>query len=384
MYTDKHEVVKALQEGSYNFKVIKKIDGLVYTKLLFITQKSKSKYFLGYIKYYIKDGNLFYKDLYLRVDRVFFLEVANITIEDSDRFNLLESIVGKRQFTMSDKDINCYLIDYSIDINWIKELSKDDKEELKKDKKRYFYHKGYGKNINFYEIYFLEKDGFYYTLLIQNNVASSNLEVKEFIVELSSEDFEEIIKLNSKDEKVNSIFEKIGKNYINSFEFKELKDVNEDEVKDVILKDIVDGEKEKDDLITISFQDSPLKSKESELNEKFSKLNKMSIQILKEPFDSEDINSLAYSLKGYTEVLKIEPNVSNLQNSLIKLYENIFLSKNLEDIFANQKFIEALVEIVEILEEWQDSIFNNKYDFMINFMLGELVEKIDYMNSYFK
>ena len=197
------EIVKSLQENSFDFKISKRKKYRDCTHTLSIVQKSKSKYFMGYIKFYLDGQSIYYKDLYLRVDKMFFLEIANITIDDGHRFHLLKTILGKRQFALSDSEINCYLIDYSIDVNWLKELKKGDLGKLKEDKSRYFYHKGNGKNINFYEIFFLEKNKTYYTLLIQNNVAHSKLEVKEFIVQLTKDDFDKITDLSSKDEKAN-------------------------------------------------------------------------------------------------------------------------------------------------------------------------------------
>ncbi len=376
------EIVKSLQDDSFDFKISKREKNIDCTHILSIVQKSKSKYYMGYLKFYKNTKNIYYKDLYLRVDKIFFLEIANITIDDEYRFHLLKTILGKRQFSLSDNEINCYLIDYSININWLKELKKGQLGKLKEDKSKYFYHKGDGKNINFYEIFFLEKNGIYYTLLIQNNVAYSRLEVKEFIVQLSKQDFEKITNLSSKDEKVNTIFEKIGDNYINSHEFKELKNNNLD-IKKQILNHTIKNENLSKNL-QVTFKDSELKDKQELLNSSFSKLNKISIKILKEPFDIKNINTLALYLKEYSEILSIDINISNLEEVIAKLSENIFLSKNLQEIFKNKNAIENIVEMVELIEECQDSILNSKYDFMINFMIGDLIEKIEYINSKFE
>ena len=150
-----------------------------------------------------------------------------------------------------------------------------------------------------------------------------------------------------------------------------------------ILSHIIENEDLSKNL-QVTFKDSELKDKQELLNSSFSKLNEISIKILKEPFDSKNINTLALCLKEYSEVLNIDTNLSNLEEVIVKLSENIFLSKNLREIFKSQNCIESLVEMVELIEECQDAILNSKYDFMINFMIGDLIEKIEYINSKFE
>ena len=134
----------------------------------------------------------------------------------------------------------------------------------------------------------------------------------------------------------------------------------------------------------MTFKDSELKDNKELLNDTFSKLHTISIKILKEPFSTQKINTLALFLKEYSEVLSIDTNLSNLQEAIEKLSEHIFLSKELREIFANQSCIEGIIEMVELLEETQEAILNSKYDFIISFMIGDLVEKIEYLNSKFE
>ncbi|MDQ7068220.1 MAG: hypothetical protein Q9M40_09795 [Sulfurimonas sp.] len=89
-----------------------------YQNILYLSYENNSKHFVQLIQYHENsDNSIDLRHISIKVDRSYFLEIANVCISDRDRRRHFFSTLGKRRFGASNKHLDCYFTHTSYDEN---------------------------------------------------------------------------------------------------------------------------------------------------------------------------------------------------------------------------------------------------------------------------
>jgi len=206
--------------------------------IISITEEEEKKHYLQFMQYKTDDNSLMsYRQVNIKVDRAYYLEIANIAIDDRLRRRKIFTLLGKRRFGFSDRLIDTYFIS--------KDLHQQDVlEGYKAIKKEHYDPIIFEKvvhNLNKYEAFAFEVKNRYFVHMFQANVSKRKTIHKIFLVELTEIGYLFLNSLDSSEQKIDYIFNKIGKIYFKSLNEERLQIDNsvaklEESVKTVISK----------------------------------------------------------------------------------------------------------------------------------------------------
>ncbi len=189
--------------------------------ILYISEENASKHFAQYIQYQKNDDTtISLRQVNIKVDRAYYLEIANICIDDRERRRHLFSTLGKRRFGATNRHLDTYFTSCNI----------DEKEVFSK----YINHYEYSQfdpcyvekteyATNKYRVFIEKESSSYLVFLDQLNVSSRKKVHKIFCVEITQSELDFYNEINSKKQKVNYLFNKIGKIHFKSLESEKLK-----------------------------------------------------------------------------------------------------------------------------------------------------------------
>jgi len=87
-----------------------------YENILHINDENNSKHFVQFIQYQENDDNsIDVRHISIKVDRPYFLEIANVCITNRERRRHFFSTLGKRRFGASNKHLDCYFTHTTFD-----------------------------------------------------------------------------------------------------------------------------------------------------------------------------------------------------------------------------------------------------------------------------
>lgn len=187
--------------------------------IIVITQEEGIRHYVQYIQYWSENNTVYSRQVNTKVDRSYYLEVANIAIDDIARRRYVFSILGKRRFGANNKKSDYYLLNKNFDIEKINLACK--KNNLKYDDDSYTEKTNYSSNT--YKTLPLSIGDSYFVILNQLNCSKRKKLHKNYYVELSKDDFKYYGEISSLMLKVNYIFNKIGKIYFKSLSAHEIK-----------------------------------------------------------------------------------------------------------------------------------------------------------------
>ncbi len=191
----------------------------LYENILYLSEVNSSKYFVQYLQYSDDENtSIDVKHISIKVDRPYFLEMANICIDERERRRHFFSILGKRRFGASNKHFNCHLFYNSTDEKSLlkKYIAHYEYQEFKpiyKETTKY--------STNKYRVYIEHLDDLHVIFLDQLNTTSRRKIHKVFYTDITNDELDLYNELVSPLHKIDYIFNKIGKNY-----FKSLKTIN--------------------------------------------------------------------------------------------------------------------------------------------------------------
>jgi hypothetical protein len=207
--------------NSFIFKVTSNsVKGEQYQNILYLNDENNSKHFVQYIQYYENDDSIDLRHMSIQMDRSYFLEIANVCINNSERKRLFFSTLGKRRFGASNKHLDCYITH--------KEL--DEKLLLKQYLNHYeftefepFYRETTKYSTNKYRVYIKQDQELHIVFLDQLNISARKKIHKIFCTDITSDDLDLYNSMTTPLQKINYLFNKIGKNHFRSLEKTHLK-----------------------------------------------------------------------------------------------------------------------------------------------------------------
>lgn len=200
---------------TFKFKTIDSSDeSKSFNNIISIVEEDNKKHHVNYIQYQsIDEHNILSRKISVSLDRLYFLEVANIAIDDIERRKRLFTVLGKRCFGLNDNKIDPYFIDS--DLNYMAISNFILKSNLRETVKPILYEL-ITHNTNRYEAYPFEFDNKYFVALKQTNISPRKTFEKTFLVQLRMSEYEKLLRFRTNELKIEFIFNAIGKIYFKS------------------------------------------------------------------------------------------------------------------------------------------------------------------------
>lgn len=205
---------------SHTFSFTIPSEDLPLKNIIYISEENATKHYVQYIQYQESDNiSIELRHINLKVDRNYYLEMANICLNDRGRRRHLFATLGKRRFGASNKHFDAYMLDTTLNeeemfMKYINNYSYSSFEPYYVEKTEY--------STNKYRI-LIESIGTHSLLFLdQLNITPRKKVHKIFCVELTPQELLFFQEIKSKKQKVNYAFNKIGKIYFKSLEQKQL------------------------------------------------------------------------------------------------------------------------------------------------------------------
>ena len=196
--------------------------GTSLDNLMAITEEDEKKHFIQYIQYTICQDQKIIQLRYvnIKVDRPYYLEIANINLNNQNRRRQFFSVLGKRRFGANNKRMDYYLLNESINTNIL------EKEYLSfYETKRFedIYTQTTDYSTNEYRIHTFKMHDSSIYFLDQINITQRKRLHKTFCVELYPQEVDIFNTIQSNRKKVDYLFNKVGKLHFKALPLKTLK-----------------------------------------------------------------------------------------------------------------------------------------------------------------
>jgi len=354
-----------IQTYSHTFKF--KIDdinqkGRMSDNIISIVAEDSQKYYVQYMQYIVEkdenDNDIFsYRQINIKVDRFYFLEIANITIDERERRRKIFSVLGKRRFGANNNLVDYYFIDKSLNIGSVVDCLNKCKEK-KKIKSVYFEKLSESKNS--YKAYTFECGDNYFAVLNQNNATSRRVFEKNFIVELRDSDVIKFKSRHNSETKIEFLFNKIGKNYFKSLEKKNISINNEQiDAEDAINEMTLNYRQNDDSNLSGDLPESfdILKSRQKAIEPAYFDLYGKSIELINNPSDENTVFLFSGAIINFVKLFK-DVNVFNDISSLLTTIHLLVEDGKFGELLKKQDkdFRDIFIYMLECLGDWNHSL----------------------------
>ena len=186
--------------------------------IISITEENAIKHYIHYTQHRVcqsENGTtqLLYRQSHIKVDRYYYLEIANIAIDDEYRRSRLYTVLGKRRFGANDNKLDPYLLNQEHDTHAIYEIFKG---QYKSGKLHPIRHERIDNAVNKYEAFPFECSAGFFVVLHQENISPRHRFEKTFLLELRQESFFRLGKIETHESQIEYIFNEIGNIYFKS------------------------------------------------------------------------------------------------------------------------------------------------------------------------
>ena len=186
--------------------------------IISITEENAIKHYIHYTQHrllYHENGTmqLLYRQCNIKVDRYYYLEIANIAIDDTYRRSRLYTVLGKRRFGANDNKLDPYLLNQEHDAHAIYGIFKGQRKSGKLHPVR---HERIDNAVNKYEAFPFECSAGFFVVLHQENISPRHRFKKTFLLELRRESFFRLGKIETHESQIEHIFNEIGNIYFTS------------------------------------------------------------------------------------------------------------------------------------------------------------------------
>ena len=190
--------------------------------IIIISEYGARKHYIQYLQCHKRETVdaktiVYYRHIDIKVDRKYYLEIANISIDDLARSRYFFTILGKRCFGATYNKDEFFLLDHTIDKHSLLTFIDKNKTSLtpilleKRDT-----------NLNRYTAYFFTFGAKNYAALFQENISPRKSLQKNYFVELCDEDAQKFSQIRASELQIEFLFSVIGKIYFSSFALQQL------------------------------------------------------------------------------------------------------------------------------------------------------------------
>lgn len=329
--------------------------------ILSIVEEDANKHFIQYIQYHaIDESSILSREVNINVDRLYYLEIANIAIDDVQRRKRLFTVIGKRCFGHNDNKLDPYLLNKE---NNSKDIYNSFIEQ-EESRNHPILHELATHTLNKYEAYPFSSKGSFYVAMKQINISKRKTFEKTFLVEMNQADYRKLLAYTTNELKIEFIFNLIGKIF---FKSKTLSQSSTEDL-DFDSQAIMDKTHEHiagKSLSTQSFSNmelfTNLKTIHPEMEKGYFCLLSKSMQLINEPDDDDTIFLFSLAISNYIDFLDKEPPLQEI----ISFLQSI-------KIFAQEKKISYLMQkddhdikdiflfVLEAITSWNSSLHDDE------------------------
>jgi len=181
--------------------------------IITISEEDEKKHFIQYIEYKESFTGISLRYTNIKVDRPYYLEIANVNLNNRNRKRHIFSILGKRRFGANAKRIDYYLLNETIDHFDLDNHYKTFNDSIE-FKANYTQKTDY--STNEYRIHTIKLGDTKLYFLDQKNTTQRKKLHKTFGVELTEDETETFTSMKNEKQKVEYLFNKIGKIHFKS------------------------------------------------------------------------------------------------------------------------------------------------------------------------
>ncbi len=325
-----------------------------------IIEHERLSYFIYFLNYEERDIEgkkaILYKESSLKVDRLFFLEVANSTITNKERVNFIFSIIGRRNFSSNNNPISFFLEDRAINLeNLYEKIRVWERNPLKNIESSIIYEHSH-KNTNYFEALSLESENCYFAYIVQRNKGKSGCTKKSFLVQIDREIFDYLNSDIRSVYKIETIFKEIGKRAFLAFETKYSYTQNSTNVGGAhFYPSIYEQNIDKYNRL-ISLRDEGIIDSD-EIRFRYFELYRSVLKYIKNPTSLELSIEAARALYKYKEMIKNEDvfaDIISFMVSIIVLLEDNDFGRLIE---KDNSFREIMISSIENIGSWESDLF---------------------------
>ena len=205
---------------------------------IYITEKDEVKHYIQYIQYYLEYKNnqkyLNLRKIDIKVDRSYYLEIANVSISDRTREKHLFSVLGKRRFGANSKRFDCYFQTDKLSEGILFEYYNKFYEF---SEHKPLYTDRANNSVNSYQVFTVTIEKKNIVFLDQLNISSRKKLHKTYVVELDKEKLQEFEQIDIAKKKIDFVFNIIGKHHFKSLPLITLDITNDSESVEQIVKE---------------------------------------------------------------------------------------------------------------------------------------------------
>lgn len=376
-----------------------------YENILHLSDENSTKHFVQYIQYDENtDNSIDLRHMSIKVDRSYFLEIANVCIDNRERRRHFFSTLGKRRFGASNKHLDSYLTHTCCDEKSLFEKYLNNYENIEFEP---FYKETTKYSTNKFRVYIAQEKDFYIIFLDQLNITSRKKIHKIFTTDITEDELKFYNEIATPQKQVNYIFNKIGKKYFKNLEPTQLnKSKHYKTSEELALSMLITGTNEMERSSRI--QDNSTFRKLQEVRDDVGRVDETLYASAKRFINNPTVeNEAAFSLdlKIFKAHLKDISGLKDILSHLKEAYElmatntiSYLLSKNdhdIEDIFlyilesfgawnnhlyekeANIKsFNSATIDLSDALRHFVDICYRFKHEYKCNDAEDEIEQEV--------
>jgi len=320
-----------------------------------------------------KEKPLLYKEIYCNIQEKVDFKNINQSQVNLD-FDFFMQFLGKYSILKSD---NSYINYTDKAIHFTDSL----KLKLKSSKNNYIFYQDSDYNIDFYDIFIKEDKNSYFVLIELSNISIFKIRLKKIIFEISKEEYRDMSKL-SKNKKIEFIFTKLGKCFVDSLPFEK---VDYDGVfanQFILNQNFHINSKSYREYFDIDSKDDTLLDKIEELNLLLFELKNRAVNLLTEPLNKDLIQNFNLHLKSFTKFLSNDNRFLALKLELDKLTLNIDKNMSLRTLFVDSSVRKYLVSFLDNIYILKDSIFSKDKNYLF-YQNENLIKLLKEFNNLF-
>ncbi|MDF1878797.1 hypothetical protein JHD46_03990 [Sulfurimonas sp. SAG-AH-194-C20] len=331
--------------------------------ILYLSDENSSKHFVQYIQYHENnDDSIDVRHISIKVDRSYFLEIANICISNKERRRHFFSTLGKRRFGASNKHLDCYFahLDFnekSLHQKYLSHYEYIEFEPCHSITTKY--------STNKYRIYIQEEENLHIVFLDQLNISSRKKIHKIFCTDLSDDDLALYNGITTSSQKINYIFNKIGKHYFKNLTATHLQrtkqyKTNEDLALSMLIKDSQAMERSSRIQDNTTFR--KLQEKQNDMKPILDALYKEANKFILNPcaqtaeLFTRELQMFQVCIKGINGLKDISDYLQEVYELSTKNTISYLLSKDDEDLQ------DIFLYVLEVFHTWNKHLFDENED----------------------
>jgi len=350
-----------IQTYSHTFKFLTQdsVDkNILNYNILSIEEEDANKHFIQYTQYQqVNEESILLREVNISVDRLYYLEIANASIDDEQRREKLFSVMGKRCFGSNDNKLDPYLL--NPDLN-----SKEVDDYFRKNKLKNtiipIEYELIENNINQYLAYCFSYKDEYFVLMKQTNISVRKLFEKTFLIQTSKIEHKALLSTGANGLKIEFIFNIIGKMFFKSQPLIEKKlhkktdkiDVGVDKILiDTTSKTDINSQYLEEDLL------NSLKIKYLNLESAYFNLYAKAKDLVKEPNDEYIVSLFSSALSEYIVIIENEKHLKEII-SFFKIINTFTQEMKLSYLFSksDQDIQDIFLFLLETITAWNFAI----------------------------